>query len=350
MTKQQNKTEFLHGNEVVFRALVAAGAEMMAGYPITPSTEIIAQWAEYHGKNPKKIFVQTEDEISAGFTVIGGIIAGCKAFTVTAGPGTVLLQDAISMSEAMRIPFVGIVVQRGLPSTGTVIYSQSELHTVAFTGGEGFRIVYSPSNLDELYTYTIKAFKTAWTYRYPTFVLSDGYLGKQKGRVSLPKPRKEDLIEAKSLLDSGNIWMRNAYSMEEELASVIGKYKKDFDKIRNKIVESESYKTNDSDIVIIAHGSVAWAARAAVDELRKNKIKAGLFRPKTIWPYPDKEAQKAVKNTKKILVVESSLGQLERLTKAALYGIRKPMFDYLRPAVGVTPSEIVAKVKEIKNA
>ncbi len=350
MTK--TKSEFITGNEVSFRALVAAGAEMMCGYPITPSTEIMTYWAKYACQNKNKIFLQTEDEMSAGFGTIGGILAGKKAFTVTAGPGTVLMQDAISMAEAMRIPMVGVIVQRGIPSTGTVIYSQQEFNTITFTGGEGLRVIYSPSNLSDLYYFIIKAFITAWKYRFPTFVLSDGYLGKMKARVELKKPKDLGLeqVKPKSFILSGKkeiAHLRNCYPIEDELYQVLIEYQKDFDAVKPLITEYEEYHSINCEVLIVAHGNVSGAAKVAINVLKKEGIKAGLFRPITLWPFPEKEIKEAVKHTSKILVCESSLGQLERLVKMSLYGNNISISLFTKPALGITPEEIYEKVKAI---
>ena len=119
--------QFLMGNEVLARAARAAGALGLYGYPITPGSEILLWWAKEagseRGKKDGLVFVQAEDEIGASFMLLGAVMAGQKAFTVTAGPGNILMQDAFSMCEAMRIPIVGYINQRGGPSTSTVIYS-----------------------------------------------------------------------------------------------------------------------------------------------------------------------------------------------------------------------------------
>jgi len=116
--------QFLTGAEVVVKACIDAGAKMMFGYPITPGTEILSHWIREAQTDKSLKYLQTEDEIAAGFCVCGAVLAGEKAFTATAGPGTVLMQDALSMADGMRLPVVVIVVQRGGPSSGTVIYSQ----------------------------------------------------------------------------------------------------------------------------------------------------------------------------------------------------------------------------------
>jgi len=157
------------GNETITWAALAAGADYMFGYPITPQNEIMHHWrrlAPQYGRG----FLQTEDELSAGFTTIGAIISGKAAFSATAGPGTVLFQEPLSMAEMMRLPVVVAVQQRGGPSTATVIYSQQELNLTCFGGnGEGLRLVYSTSSHQELYDYTIKAFHNAWRYRFSHF-------------------------------------------------------------------------------------------------------------------------------------------------------------------------------------
>jgi 2-oxoglutarate ferredoxin oxidoreductase subunit alpha len=144
--------ELLTGNEVLTRGAIAAGAKLMTGYPITPTTEIMEHWAEAASQDKSLKMLQTEDEMSAGFALIGANLAGTKAFTASAGPGNVLMQDAFSMAEALRIPTVAFIMQRGGPSTGTVIYSQQEVNLTCLGGnGEGLRIVYSTSGLQDLY-------------------------------------------------------------------------------------------------------------------------------------------------------------------------------------------------------
>jgi len=330
--------EFLTGNEIVVRAAQAAGARIMFGYPITPSTEITHSWAEAAEKDPRLLFIQTEDETSAGFGVAGAILGGKKAFTATAGPGTVLLQDPISMAEAMRLPFVGIITQRGGPSTGTVIYSQQEVTLTCFGGNtEGLRFVYSPSNLQEVYDLTIKTFNTAWKYRFPAFLLSDGYLAKTKGKVYLHKPAylsttKHILGDAKKIVN-----IRNTYSMEEELYEVLERDLREYEKISKEVRDYETYAASDAHTLIFAHGSVASACLAACQKLKR----VGLFRPITLRPFPAPEAKILAKKVKKVIIVESSAGQFARLVKEALYGIRTLILEYQKPALGITPEEII---------
>ncbi|MEK9152112.1 MAG: ferredoxin oxidoreductase, partial [Patescibacteria group bacterium] len=190
--------KFLMGNEALGRAALAAGAKALFGYPITPTSEVLHFWSKEacgpEGKKNGLIFLQAEDEIGASFMLIGSTLAGVKCFTATGGPGHVLMQDAFSMAEAMRLPLVAYINQRGGPSTSTVIYSQSEVNLACFGGnGNGYRIVYAPSNLQEMYDYGIKVFNTAWKYRFPTFLLGDGYLAKMMGEVEIYEPKEKGI-------------------------------------------------------------------------------------------------------------------------------------------------------------
>ncbi len=344
------------GNEAIIQGTLATGAQMMTGYPITPASEILQHWSEAVVKNPKLKLIQAEDEMSAGFMMLGGVLAGLKAFTATAGPGNVLMQDAFSMAENMRLPTVAFINQRGGPSTGTVIYSQQELNLTCFGGnGEGLRIVYSCSNVQEMYDYAIKAFNTAWKYRFPTFVLSDGYLGKTMTEIDVytTEEKKIEIINPTDyLLDENKepgkyVNLRNTYNLEYELHDLIIKHKKALDQITPEVIEYFDYHTLDAEIVIFAHGIVAASAKQAVDILREQGIKVGLFRPITLNPFPKENANDVCNKKRNLLVIESSLGQFEKLLKSNLYGKTVPIKTLLKPAMAITSEEIVDKVKEL---
>lgn len=350
---------FLTGNEVLAYAANAAEADFMYGYPITPQNEIMHTWCKLLPKTEAG-FLQTEDEISAGFSTIGGILAGKRAFTATAGPGNVIMQDAQSMAEMMRIPFVCAVMQRGGPSTATVIYAQQETRLTCFGGnGEGFRIVYSTAGHQDLYDYMIKAFNTAWTYKFPTYVLADGYQGKMREPVMLYDPASRGikmvpvtpylLGEGEIGKDRKSVHLRNTYNMEEELMEVLDQYQADFDKMAEEVAESFEYKTEDAEILVIAHGIVARSAMTAIDELRAKGIKAGLFRPITIRPLDVKALRSAVSKVKQVLFTESANGQLAQMCLEKLYGLTTPYSTLFKMGVGVTGDDIVNKVTEMSK-
>lgn len=350
--------EFLMGNEAIVKGALAAGATMMTGYPITPTSEIMQYWSREALKNSNLKFLQTEDEMSAGFALIGAVLSGIKAFSATAGPGNTLMQDAFSMAEGMRLPTVAFINARGGPSTGTVIYSQQELNLTCFGGnGEGLRIVYSTNGVQELYDYAIKAFNTAWHYRFPTFVLADGYQAKTQTQVEIYEPTEKqiEIMPSTPYLLSDQkekgrfVHMRNTYNLEEELADVINHHYRYFQEIIPEIVEFDDYHTLDAEIIVFAHGIVAAAAKYAVDTMRSEGKKVGLFRPITLSPFPRESALNVSANKKGILVVESSLGQFERLVKYHLYQNQTPIHLLQKCAVGISTEEIIDKLNEILN-
>ncbi len=337
---KNKESKFLTGAEVAVQACIDAGAVHMFGYPITPGTEVLTHWISRAEESNKLNYLQTEDEVTAGFAICGAVMAGTKSFTATAGPGTVLMQDAMSMADGMRLPFVVIVAQRGGPSSGTVIYSQQEVNLAIHGGnGEGLRIVYSPTDLSELYKLTRLAFNSAWKYRFPSVVLSDGFLLKTRQNVILDSDIVN--VDAKPLVDESSVKnIRNIYTFEEELHSELQDHVSDFNSLTPEVVLSESYKIEDAEEIIIAHGIVAGAAKEAIDELREQGKSVGLFRPITLSPFPKEELNKLAEKVKRFFIVESSLGQLKDLVKQNLESSTK-IDGLFRPAMGIESEEIV---------
>ncbi|MFA7245415.1 MAG: thiamine pyrophosphate-binding protein [Candidatus Magasanikbacteria bacterium] len=340
-----SEKRFLNGYDVVLEACEDAEATQMFGYPITPTTEILSGWINKSLQNKNLHCLQTEDEVAAGFAVCGAVMAGAKAFTATAGPGTVLMQDALSMAEGMRLPFVALIGQRGGPSSGTVIYSQQEVNLSIHGGnGEGMRIVLSPSNLEELYSLTRKVFNYAYKYRFPSILLTDGYLLKTRQSFSLPETKIENQKLLALVDETSQKNIRNIYTLEKELMSELEKNKQDFDEMSKEIVEFEIYSgdvaIDDVENLVIAHGIVGAVAKEAVDELNKQNKKVALFRPISLSPFPKDELNKLAKKIKNIFVCESSLGQLRDLVKQNLeYEVK--ISGIFKPAVGVEAEEIV---------
>jgi 2-oxoglutarate ferredoxin oxidoreductase subunit alpha len=350
------KRVFMTGNEAVAWAALAAEAEIMYGYPITPQNEIMHYWTRLAPKYGRK-FLQTEDEISAGFTTCGGVLAGKRAFTATAGPGNVLMQEAMSMAEMMRIPTVVVVQQRGGPSTATVIYSQQETTLTCFGGnGEGLRIVYSTSSHQELFDYTIKSFYIAWKYRFPTFVLGDGYQAKMRESLYLYNPVEKGIPLAESSPFLGQEGMpgverepshlRNTYNTEEELYQVITGIVEAYKRMTPEVVEYQASDLEDAEIVVLAHGIVSRAAREAVNILRSEGRKVGYFRPVTLRPFPIAPLREIAQKVKKLIVAESAQGQLLKLVQEALYGEAVPLVPYFKPGQGITGEELVEFIKK----
>lgn len=353
----EEKRAFMTGNEVVAWAALAAGADIMYGYPITPQNEIMHYWTRLAPKYGKG-FLQTEDELSAGFTTAGGVMAGRKAFTATSGPGNTLMQEPMSMAEMMRLPTVVVVQQRGGPSTATVIYSQQEVTLTTLGGnGEGMRIVYSTATHQELFDYTIKAFNTAWKYRFPTFVLGDGYQAKMREPLTIydPADRGIEMLSPTPFVGKEGVpgkdrppaQYRNTFNLEEELYEKIMADVSEYEKIAPEIAEFQADGTEDADLVLVCHGVVFRAVREAVEQLRNQGFKVGYFRPVTLRPLPVSQIQEMAAGVKRVLLVESAYGQLTRLFKEVACGSGVEILTLFRPGLGITAGEVEARVKEI---
>ena len=338
--------EFITGNEAVVKGAIFAGAKVMFGYPITPSTEILEGWIKQAATNKNMEYLQTEDETAAGFALSGALLAGEKAFTATAGPGHILMQDPLSMAENLRLPFVCIVMQRGGPSTGTVNFSQQEVDLAAFGGnGDGLRVVYSASTVSELYTLAAKSFSTAWKHRFPTILLGDGHIAKMRTKVRLSPPIKT--INASSILkeQSASTNLRNCYSSEKSFGEKLEKDIADWQASKKVIAECELFETRDASEIIFAHGSVAETVKEAVMRMRKSGRKIGLLRPITLRPLSTEKICEVTKKAKKAYVVESAMGQLARMIKSEVAGLNTPFVEINKPAQIFSVEEIIKKIK-----
>ncbi|HRY52565.1 MAG TPA: transketolase C-terminal domain-containing protein [Candidatus Portnoybacteria bacterium] len=347
MKTNKSKKLFISGNEAAVLGALDAGARLMFGYPITPASEILGTWIKEAQKNKGLQFLQTEDEIAAGFGVLGAVLGGVKAFTASAGPGHILMQDSLSMAENMRLPFVGVMMQRGGPSTGTVNFSQQEVSLAAFGGnGDGLRIVYSASSIEEMYELVKKGFDSAWRWKFPTLILGDGYLGKMKADILLNR-KKSATIKSSPILKEGIIStnLRNCYSSERSLGEALRANIADWNKTKVKIAESETFMAAGAEILILAHGLVAAAAKEAVLELRQKNMKIGLWRPITLNPLDTQSLKRAVAGARRVYLFESSLNQFARIIKYELFGAEIDIKEITKPAEGFTPEEIIGLIK-----
>ena len=351
---RKEQRSFMTGNEVVAWAALAAKADFMYGYPITPQNEIMHYWARlapHFGRG----FLQTEDEMSAGFAMLGGALVGKKTFSATAGPGNVLMQEPISMAEMMRIPGVWIIQQRG-PSTATVIIPNRIAVDHHRGNGKGRDRLFTASHR-ELFEYTIKAFNTAWQYRFPTFVLGDGYQAKMREAVTLfrPEARGWRLIPAEPILrppgvparDRDPVHLRNTFNIEEELYDRLVDQLAAYDRMTAEVIEWEAEVSPETEL-----RSGPWYCRPGGEtspgNLNRQGKKVGYFRPITVRPFPGSALRQAVAANPnlRLLVVESAHGQLLALVKAELYGFINPLDSLLRPGVGITAEEIEEAVTQ----
>ena len=263
------------------------------------------------------------------------------------------------MAEMMRIPGVWFVQQRGGPSTATVIYSQQETRLTCWGGnGEGHRLVYSTSSHQELFDYAIKAFNQAWRYRFPTFVLGDGYQAKMREAVTLYDPAERDiaLVPTEPMLgkkaeDKGErsaAHYRNTYNVEEELYEKLSQHTADWDAMAAQVVEWQATAEKNVDLLLIAHGVVSRAAAAAYRQLRDEGYQVAFFRPITLRPFPHAALATMAEGARQALVAESAYGQLLAMVRDSLYGkTTLPIYGLLQPGVGITAEQIVGKARQV---
>ncbi len=371
--------KLMQGNEACVEGAIAAGLMFYAGYPITPSTEIAELCAEKLPTIGGK-FIQMEDEIAGMAATIGGSLAGLKSMTATSGPGFSLKQENIGYAAMTQIPCVIIDVMRAGPSTGLpTAPSQGDVMQAKWgTHGDHPTIALCPSSVREAYDLTIRCFNLAEKYRTPVFLLMDEVIGHLREKIEIPNPgeyeifdrlkpepkdpnykayevRRDEIVPRMAAFGDGFSFHVTGLVYDE-----YGFPKTDTDvaekllthlmkKVENNvddIITYEEFETEDAELFIIAYGGVARAARSAVKECRSLGMKVGLFRPITLWPFPEKRVYELTQKTKKILVAEMNLGQYVipvHRVKAA----DAKVFQYGKVnGEAITPEEIITKVKE----
>jgi len=307
----------MSGNEAMAEAAIKAGCFFYAGYPITPQNEIPSYMAR-RMRELGRVFIQAESELSAINMVFGASAAGKRALTSSSSPGISLKQEGISYIAGAELPAVIINVMRGGPGLGSIGSSQSDYFQSTRGGGHGdyFTPVLAPFSVEEAAKLVLLGFDMADFYRTPVLILADAIIGQMMEGVDFPKnsgfkkalPKKTWALTGKSKRPA-NI-AKSFFLKEGALEAHNERLKSKWEKIKQNEQRSSTYKTEDAKYLIVAYGSEARIAQEAVGTLRGKKIKAGLFRPITLWPYPEKNLKAVSKNIKKIFVVEQSLGQM----------------------------------------
>ncbi len=341
----------MKGNEAMAEAAMRAGCRFFFGYPITPQTEVAA----YMAKMMPKVggtYLQAESEVAAINMVYGASAAGARVMTSSSSPGISLKSEGISYMAGADLPGVIINVQRGGPGLGGIQPSQADYWQATKATGHGdFQIVvYAPSTVQEMADYAFKAFDTADTYRVPVMIMADGLLGQMMEPVVLPEARSMDELPAKPWATTGHGMARphnvvnSLYLTAEDLDALNRERYERYAVIKEREQEAECYRTEDADIVLVAYGASARIARSAVNAARDQGIKAGLVRPITLWPFPERAVDAQVDGAKAFLVVEMSMGQMVEDVRLVAEG-RVPVEFYGR-AGGVipTPDEVLAAI------
>ncbi|MBE6349683.1 MAG: 3-methyl-2-oxobutanoate dehydrogenase subunit VorB [Spirochaetaceae bacterium] len=343
----------MKGNEAIGEAAVRAGCRYYFAYPITPQNEIPA----YMAKRLPEVggtFLQAESEVSAINMVMGASAAGARAMTSSSSPGISLKQEGISYLSGAQLPAVVINMMRGGPGLGNIAGSQGDYFQATRGGGNGdyHVVVIAPGTVQEMADYTVKAFEIADNYRVVVMILGDGYLGQMSEPCVLPEPvtnfpAKPWALTGKTQDRDNNIALSLRLRGDDtELNRHCKALFENYAKIAENETLYEDFMCDDAEYVLCAYGTSARVCKKAVKILREQGIKAGLFRPITLWPFPEKQLEKACAHAKKILTVEMSMGQMVQDVK--LYsGHKVSDVDFYGEPGGIIPKVdvIVEKVK-----
>ena len=342
--------KLIKGNIALCEGAITAGLKSYFGYPITPQNEIPAYLSK-RMVELGRVFIQAESEIAAASMVLGAAITGARAMTSSSSPGISLKQEAISYMSGMQVPALIVNVQRGGPGLGNISSSQSDYFQAVKGGGHGDYkiIVLAPNSAQEMYETAYDAFDLAEKYRTPVMILTDGIIGQMMEPIEFNRIEKKEFTEKEWILNGSkgreprsikSLLMKDGV-LEKHNVKLQEKYKL----ISENEVKYESYMLEDAEIIIIAYGISSRIARSAVKLARKNGIKAGLLRPKTLWPFPSEIINSLAKPNVKFLSVELSHGQMVEDVKLAVNG--KSEVGFLGKAGGglVTEQEILKKIQ-----
>ncbi len=359
LPNSEEETVLLKGNEALALAAIRTGVDGYFGYPITPQSEILETLAaERPWETTGMVVLQVESEVASINMLYGGAAAGKKVFTSSSSIGIALMQEGMSYCAGAELPIVVVNVQRGGPGLGTIQPSQGDYFQATRGGGNGDynTIVLAPASVQDMADFVDKAFRLAFKYRNPVMILSDGLIGQMMEPVVLPsyRPRRtQEEVEAecpwattgRKKSRKPNIITSLELRPEQMEANNIRLQKK-YQTIRTEEALCEMSNVDDADYLIVAFGSAARIATNAMNELREEGLKVGLFRPITLWPYPEKELQEAAKGKKGILVVEINAGQMLQDVRLSV-GDMLPVRHYGRLGGMVPePQEIIDQVKQ----
>ncbi len=373
------ETRLVQGNEAVALGAIASGIDFFAGYPITPSTEVAEILARELPPMGGK-WIQMEDEIASVSAIVGASLAGARSMTATSGPGFSLMQEGLGYACMTEVPIVIVNVMRAGPSTGLPTQvSQADVMQARWgTHGDHPVIALVPCSVAECFHLTVKAFHLAEAFRTPVIVLSDEIIGHMRERFTFPAKGEVQPVP----LSEPNVpveWYEHYHHTAsgvspmarfgrgyrfhvtglthdihgfptrriDEVVPKMNRLKQKITRRLDVLEHNEELGVQESGVVIFAYGSVYRSALAAREILARKKKKVGVFRPVTIWPFPDKTVKKNLDNKDVIVVCELNQGQLihevERLTSDQVRVVPLQRYD----GYGITPEQIVSKVMEV---
>ena len=332
---------------------ILAGCRHFFGYPITPSTEGAELMARLLPRLQGE-FVQAVSEVAAINMLYGAGAAGLRATTFTSSPGFSLMLEGLSYMIGARLPGVVVNVMRGGPGLGNIAPEQADIKLACRGLGHGntHAIVLAPSTPQEMLEHTMLAFDLSFAYRNPVIVLADGYLGQMTSRVTLPRTMVKPGLPAWAVAGDRE-HRRNLVASIHLSEAELEAHNRHLLEIYAAMAAAEGradlFACDDADVLLVACNTPARMAKGAVRTLRSMGVRAGLFRPITLWPFPIAHLAPLLPRARRIVVVEASPGQLEDEMRLALSraGLGQGLsIESVNRYGGVLPSheEIVARV------
>jgi 2-oxoglutarate/2-oxoacid ferredoxin oxidoreductase subunit alpha len=341
----------MKGNEAIGEAAIIAGCRHYFGYPITPQNELPA----YMSLRLPKVggtFLQAESEVAAINMVFGASAAGARVMTSSSSPGISLKVEGLSYLSGAERPAVGVNMMRGGPGLGNIAGAQGDYFQAVKGGGHGDYccIVLAPSGVQELADLTVKAFDLADQYRMVVIILGDGFIGQMSEPIDLPGPSGKVFDKSQWMLSGAvgrdtHLIASMRLNPENALEQLNLRLQAKYREVENNEVMYEEAEVADAEYLLVAFGLSARICRSAVSALRKTGIKAGLFRPISLWPFPKTALADSAAGKKKLLVVEMNAGQMVEDVRLSV-GSAVPV-DFYGTLGGVTPQvdTIVERIK-----
>ncbi len=356
----EQEVVLMKGNEAIAHAAIRCGADGYFGYPITPQSEVIETLAELKPwETTGMVVLQAESEVASINMIYGGAGAGKRVLTSSSSPGVALMQEGIAYMAGAELPGVFVNVQRGGPGLGTIQPSQSDYFQATRGGGNGdyYVIVLAPNSVQEMADFVDLAFELAFKYRNPAMILSDGVIGQMMEKVVLPpfKPRRtEEEVKREcpwatfGRTKDRDINVITSLELKPEVMEQKNLHLQEkYQQIKANEVRFETHLIDDADYMIVAFGSAARIAEKAIEIAREEGLKVGLFRPITLWPFPEKEIAAAAKGKKGVLSVEINAGQMVEDVRLSING-EVPVNHFGRlGGIVPEPEEIVEAIKKM---
>jgi 2-oxoisovalerate ferredoxin oxidoreductase alpha subunit len=348
-------TQLIKGNTAVIIGAMYAGCDCYFGYPITPATEILHEASKYFPMVGRK-FVQAESEEAAINMVYGASAAGHRVLTASSGPGISLKQEGISFLAGAELPCVIVDVMRAGPGLGNIGPEQADYNQLVKGGGHGnYRnIVLAPNSVQEMCDFTIKAFDLAEKYRNPVVIMADGVLGQMVEPLKFPEEAIKPQIDTDWAVCGSRETMDNLVTSIfldfDQLEDFNFRLQEKYQEIEENEVDFEEYQMEDAEIILVAYGISSRISRSAVEQVRKEGIKAGLFRPKTLFPFPEERLKEhAQKGETQFISVEMSNGQMREDIILSI-GCSRPVELVNRMGGNIMDVEsIIQKIREVDS-